>query len=358
MQPLTHVTSHKGTLTFAAVIGLALVLGTLAGCGEPIEVASITQADTTAVVTVTNVAVSITGPSATGTYTYSNSQGLPERHSAYSFERADDAAGTNRTLVGILSQSYPLQSSDENKYLRFCVLGADSASHTSGSAASCSPFQGVGRLATLYDDANYGGSYVAIPYENMSNGVCIELSSYGHNDTLSSMRYTGRQGYYTWLAFYANSNCSGARDRIGAESNSVGSLANLGTVGMDNKVSSVRVIWATEVSLPMNGSCSSAGWPIAGNAAAMLLFNINGALSLYNLANTPATIMWYANLNGGQRLCFQGDNNLVIYKSGGGAAWASGSVSSPGRLVLQVDCNLVIYDGSGVARWASNTTCW
>ncbi|TIC83837.1 CHAP domain-containing protein [Nocardioides sp. GY 10113] len=59
--------------------------------------------------------------------------------------------------------------------------------------------------------------------------------------------------------------------------------------------------------------------------------------------------------NGEYRLVMQGDNNLVIYKAGTGATWASSTVGSGAdRLTMQGDGNLVMYQGS-VARWNTAT---
>lgn len=65
---------------------------------------------------------------------------------------------------------------------------------------------------------------------------------------------------------------------------------------------------------------------------------------------------------GSHRLVVQGDGNLVLYASGGGAAWASGtnrggSPNPPGhdRLVLQDNGDLVLLDASGAQRWSSGT---
>ena len=45
--------------------------------------------------------------------------------------------------------------------------------------------------------------------------------------------------------------------------------------------------------------------------------------------------------------------NLVIYSSGGGAIWWTGTVGYPGaRLAVQSDGNLVIYDYYGFAIWS------
>ncbi|HMF95002.1 MAG TPA: hypothetical protein VKE96_11940 [Vicinamibacterales bacterium] len=55
-------------------------------------------------------------------------------------------------------------------------------------------------------------------------------------------------------------------------------------------------------------------------------------------------------------LQYQMDGNLVVYESGVGPIWASGTAgSSPGRLVMQGDGNLVLYDAASRVVAATNT---
>jgi hypothetical protein len=79
----------------------------------------------------------------------------------------------------------------------------------------------------------------------------------------------------------------------------------------------------------------------------------------------PEEIAYGATLNKGDRLIshnkqyrliFQGDGNLVLYKSGGQALWSTRTNGSgASRLILQYDGNLVIYKFSGGHSWASGT---
>lgn len=56
-------------------------------------------------------------------------------------------------------------------------------------------------------------------------------------------------------------------------------------------------------------------------------------------------------------LVMQGDGNLVLYRTGGRALWASNTSGNPGALcVMQKDGNLVVYSTSVRALWASNTS--
>lgn len=71
-------------------------------------------------------------------------------------------------------------------------------------------------------------------------------------------------------------------------------------------------------------------------------------------------------LNAGQKLyspseafyvAMQGDGNLVLYRSSGGALWNSQTAGRPGAYaIMQPDGNLVVYDaGGGTALWNSGT---
>lgn len=60
--------------------------------------------------------------------------------------------------------------------------------------------------------------------------------------------------------------------------------------------------------------------------------------------------------DGAYRLVYQLDGNLVLYRVGGGALWASNtSGQSVGHTAMQGDGNLVIYDDDGAARFATGT---
>jgi predicted alpha/beta hydrolase family esterase len=55
-------------------------------------------------------------------------------------------------------------------------------------------------------------------------------------------------------------------------------------------------------------------------------------------------------------LTYQGDGNLVLYRSDGVPLWHTQTYgTSAGRAVMQLDGNLVVYDASGTPIWASNT---
>lgn len=56
------------------------------------------------------------------------------------------------------------------------------------------------------------------------------------------------------------------------------------------------------------------------------------------------------------KLIMQGDGNLVLYKNGSQAIWASNTWNKPvTRCDMQTDGNLVLYNNSWTPYWASNT---
>lgn len=55
-------------------------------------------------------------------------------------------------------------------------------------------------------------------------------------------------------------------------------------------------------------------------------------------------------------LIMQGDGNLVLYRQGGAARWASATDGRPfGRLDMQTDGNFVLYDPAGAPLWSTGT---
>ena len=60
--------------------------------------------------------------------------------------------------------------------------------------------------------------------------------------------------------------------------------------------------------------------------------------------------------NGQYKLIMREDGNLVLYRMGGAAKWASNTRGGDvGKLAMQVDGNLVMYDVTGNWIWASAT---
>jgi hypothetical protein len=61
--------------------------------------------------------------------------------------------------------------------------------------------------------------------------------------------------------------------------------------------------------------------------------------------------------NGVYTLVMQDDGNLVLYRSGGHALWASNTSGTDGkRATMQGDGNFVLYRPNNQPLWASNTS--
>lgn len=63
-----------------------------------------------------------------------------------------------------------------------------------------------------------------------------------------------------------------------------------------------------------------------------------------------------ASPSGAYVLVYQGDGNLVLYQSGGGALWHTSTYgTAPGHTAMQGDGHLVVYDAYGYPVWYSGT---
>jgi hypothetical protein len=93
----------------------------------------------------------------------------------------------------------------------------------------------------------------------------------------------------------------------------------------------------------------------SANGRYTFVYQGDGNLVLYRSDGTP---LWASGTDGRLTgVCImQGDGNLVIYGYGGGPIWDSGTWQHPGSgLVVQDDANVVIYRPDGQAVWATNT---
>lgn len=104
-----------------------------------------------------------------------------------------------------------------------------------------------------------------------------------------------------------------------------------------------------------------------GNIDALQKDDTDGVMAIYGAVTTraPDTLNSGERLlpgqsllsaNGGYRLVYQGDGNLVLYDSQGSAAWWTGATGGAGQAVMQSDGNFVVYDSAGVAQWVSGTS--
>jgi hypothetical protein len=106
---------------------------------------------------------------------------------------------------------------------------------------------------------------------------------------------------------------------------------------------------ASGQSLPVNGTLNSA------DGRFVLVMQGDANLVMYRQGGAAR---WATGTDGKAfgRLDMQTDGNLVMYDPAGKALWASGTSGHPGaRLVLQTDGNLVIYSPTGTPLWASGT---
>jgi hypothetical protein len=62
--------------------------------------------------------------------------------------------------------------------------------------------------------------------------------------------------------------------------------------------------------------------------------------------------------NGGERVCFQGDGNFIIYDAQGKGLWDTENAGEGGlHLTLRDDCNLTLTNIDGTVQFQTNTTC-
>ena len=82
-----------------------------------------------------------------------------------------------------------------------------------------------------------------------------------------------------------------------------------------------------------------------------LSYQGDGNLVLYRMSDGHP--LWATHTFAAGVVEMQHDGNLVIYASGGGAIWSTGTAGYPGaRLAMQSDSNLVIYDYYGFPVWS------
>lgn len=97
--------------------------------------------------------------------------------------------------------------------------------------------------------------------------------------------------------------------------------------------------------------------------SSILILQTDGNLVMY--CRHSGAVLWNTHTHGHSvrgGLQFQGDGNLVLYRSDGHVLWHSDSHGKGGdKLYMQDDANLVLYNtNSGSAVWHTNTNgkCW
>jgi len=109
------------------------------------------------------------GQTLTGSYSYSDPQGLPQSGSTYIWYRANDAIGTGSApIVGATALTYILQAADVSKYIRFGVVprngfvsGSEAFSAWTGPVASASVIESDFQLGSVITDAYQGDTFTA-----------------------------------------------------------------------------------------------------------------------------------------------------------------------------------------------------
>jgi hypothetical protein len=104
-----------------------------------------------------------------------------------------------------------------------------------------------------------------------------------------------------------------------------------------------------------NDDLAVAGAISAPNGSSTLVMQGDGNLVLYRAGGTAR---WASNTEGKSvsQAIMQGDGNFVMYGPGGEYVWDTATDGHPGAyLIVQDDGNVVIYDPAGVPLWASNT---
>jgi Matrixin/PKD domain len=207
-----------------------------------------------------------------------------------------DEAGQSRTAVmnSRVSDTDGLQTDDINGLL--AIYGtAQAANRTPSVTAACSPCSvASGRTVTLTASASDPDG------DSLSYAWTISSGSVGNSGSTST----------TWLAPFT-----------------------LGTVTATVTVTDSR------------GASASSSVSITVTAADRLL---SGARLISG--------QYIQSPNGGYRLIYQGDGNLVLYNTTTNAAvWWTGTTGTPGQFILQTDGNLVIYNSASSALWFTAT---
>lgn len=128
-----------------------------------------------------------------------------------------------------------------------------------------------------------------------------------------------------------------------------------------------RPVWATNTWVPTGptatGDTMYAGqvlnvWEAvtSGDGRFRFVYQGDGNLVLYRTRDGRA--LWASNTAGkpSGACIMQGDGNLVVYRPNGTPMWASNTPVHPGsRVVVQNDGNVVIYRPDGRPVWATNT---
>lgn len=204
------------------------------------------------------------------------------------------------------------------------------------------------------------GTSVGIRYAQHSNGHCFNLSDENFNDSADSLLFKAN-GSRTIVVAYEHAWCSGTKVATSANGTFTGSL-NFAGGSLANKVSSIRVMWASEAQLEP-GECFSRGDVLVQNALSWLIFQDDGNLVLYRYmpADSSLSVAWESGTEGAQatEACFTANGNLKLKTALNLTVWQSNTTTNVDHLALGSDCNVKIKDTSGNTLWnAGADDCW
>lgn len=264
----------------------------------------------------------------------------------YAGTRVKQVKGADGTLIGI-----------ETRLMRQTGADGTAISGTIGYMALGAPFNlQAGRMQLTLPSGTIGLNYAQHP-----NGHCYNLSDDDSVGTGGTLEFHA-DNVRTSVVAYADPYCS----------NQVGAATATNTTGTldfgNNKVSSVRVLWAREARLYADANtCVSQGEVLLQNELGWLIFQTDGNLVLYRYNPADGSI-WKAwatdtSLDANAlyaQACFESSGELLVrqkaFIGGTTVVWRSNSTAAAdGTLRLQNDCNLVIYGASNGAQWSTNT---
>lgn len=165
----------------------------------------------------------------TGTYTFSDSAGLPESGSTYQWYRGASA------IAGATGLTYAPTGADTNGTLRFCVIPADVNGKGSQVCSSAVTVPGV----IWYTGGSQTGTGTPEP---STNGACVAMSSVGTAASFNSLRLDGQASGTTTITMYTSTNCSGSIWTRNAGANTVHNI-DLTTVGIGSAIRSYKITW-------------------------------------------------------------------------------------------------------------------
>ena len=317
-----------------------------------------------------SVALSFAGNIVTGSYSSTGDNST----SALDFQRADDANGTNRTLIAT-GTTYTITANDNNKYLRFCVEPAD---HYSNGTQVCSSWTFVGPLLQVWKDYTYTGNNVNIPW--MKAGDCINLGNYLGStgaafSELSSFRFVGYGSGPATLWTYTGTSCTGTSGTWTAGiPQSEYDIANVGS-NWNDKILSVKVTYMNtsttyyKFAVKSTGMCLDVLYNNTNNGSALQQYTCNSTTAQpFKLGTTSDGYTTLIGQNSGRcmdiRYGSTSDNavaqiydcnstvaqRFIIYTDGSGYWYIKNqnsdkclgilnSSSSPGARVVQSTCN-------------------